>query len=224
MFCCLHCGRSFSRCLGCSRCFFSSSSRRSGLSLQLGHLCSHVGRRGSSSEHLLQLHHLGDAVDHLLHQLHFRETQSLLVGHVELGALGSGVFSRGSSGLQVEGRAHLLQQLLVFLHSALHQFVELRKHDHDGGAKTRSQVGGTGPHKSEGLVPHELGAVRFCRGLDCVREIAEPREHRGNVSAQLHGDDAAVVFLVHPAQCRLGLVVEDASVVGPRASSSGSRQ
>ncbi len=65
-------------------------------------------------------------------------------------------------------------------------------------------------HPPSLTIPHKLRAVLGGLGLNSVGQEAESLKHTRNVSAVLHGDDAAVVLLVHPAQRGLGLVVEDA--------------
>lgn len=62
-------------------------------------------------------------------------------------------------------------------------------------------------------VSHELGAVGLGGRLERLRYLGEPGEDRLDVSAVLHGDDAAVVLLVHPAQRGLRLVVEDTAIL-----------
>lgn len=63
------------------------------------------------------------------------------------------------------------------------------------------------------FVSHELGAVGLSGRLERLRNLGEPGEDRLHVAAVLHGDDAAVVLLVHPAQGGLGLVVEDTAIL-----------
>lgn len=63
------------------------------------------------------------------------------------------------------------------------------------------------------VVSHELGPVCLCRGLERLRDRSETSEHRFHVSAGLHGNYAAVVLFVHPAQSGFRVVVEDAAVL-----------
>mmetsp|Transcript_8743 Transcript_8743/g.14873 ORF Transcript_8743/g.14873 Transcript_8743/m.14873 type:complete len:255 (-) Transcript_8743:794-1558(-) len=197
------------------------SAMKSHLSLKLLDLSSHIRRGRAGSQHLLQLENLGDTVNHLLDQLDLRQTKSLLVGHVELAAHSRGMLAGRTSGLKVEGRAHFLEQLLVLLDITFHESVELLELDHDGSTETSSKIGRASPKVSEILRPHKLGVVGLSRLLDSLRKSAEASEDRGDVTSHLHGDDAAMIFLVHPAESSLGLVVEDTSVVGPRAGSTG---
>lgn len=70
------------------------------------------------------------------------------------------------------------------------------------------------PHaRGRFFVSHELGAVGLSGRLERLRNLGEPGEDRLDVAAVLHGDDAAVVLFVHPAQRGLGFVVEDTAIL-----------
>jgi len=47
---------------------------------------------------------------------------------------------------------------------------------------------------------HEFFSVGLCSLLDGVGQLAEAREDALDVSTILHGNDAALVFLITPAQ------------------------
>merc|ERR1711929_4262 len=57
-----------------------------------------------------------------------------------------------------------------------------------------------------------LGLDRVADGLDAASKALKDTL---DVSSLLHGDDSGLVLLVHPQQEGLGLVVEDASTLGP---------
>jgi len=154
--------------------------------LHCSHLRAHIRRRTTRCKHLLQLDQLRHPVDHLLHQLHLRETQTLLVRHVELGPHRRRVLACRPARLQVEAAAHIIQQSLVSSLARLQQLVELCQADHHRGAKSSAQVGRTGAQESELLAPHQLRAVGLSRLLHGIRQIAETRKHRRNVAALLH--------------------------------------
>merc|ERR1739844_740871 len=65
-------------------------------------------------KHHFPVDELFDTVDHFLHQLHFREANSLHVGDVELSANGFGVFSGATSRLKFQFGAALFQKVDVF--------------------------------------------------------------------------------------------------------------
>merc|ERR1711929_4653 len=57
-----------------------------------------------------------------------------------------------------------------------------------------------------------LGLDRVADGLDAASQALEDTL---DVSSLLHGDDSGLVLLVHPQEEGLGLVMEDASALGP---------
>eukprot|EP00960_Hanusia_phi_P045715 757394-Hanusia_phi.AAC.9 len=169
-----------------------------------------------SSEHLLDGDDLGNSVDHLLHELDLGEADALLVGDVPLSSHSLRVLARRPAGLQVEGIADLLEGLGVL--------VELGDADHDRGAEAGAEVGGAGAEEAELFAVHELRSVLLRCLRDGVGNLAEAGEDRPDVSSLLHCDDAAVVLFVAPGKRRLLVVVEDAAVVRPLASSPSHSQ
>jgi len=84
------------------------------------------------------------------------------------------------------------------------------------GAHASSQVGGAGVDVAILL---RVGVVLAALGLDGISDslnaTGEPLEDSLDVTAGLHGDDAGLVLLVDPEQEGLGLIVEDATALGP---------
>lgn len=60
--------------------------------------------------------------------------------------------------------------------------------------------------------------------LNELSSSAESLEDVSNVRALLHGDDSQLIFLVHPNEEGLFVVVEDASALGPEPIESSSFQ
>mmetsp|Transcript_104163 Transcript_104163/g.145078 ORF Transcript_104163/g.145078 Transcript_104163/m.145078 type:complete len:318 (-) Transcript_104163:422-1375(-) len=167
-------------------------------------------RDGLAGSHLLlQGDDLGHAVDHLLHKLHLREADTLLVRDVPLGPHSRRVLAGATAWLQVKLVAHLLQQGWVL--------VELRQLDHHRRAQARAKVGWASAQEAQLVGEHQLRAVGLCGGLQGRRQGREASEHALHVTAVLHGDDAAVILLVAPAQSSAGIVVEDTTALGPVA-------
>lgn len=60
---------------------------------------------------------------------------------------------------------------------------------------------------------HKLGAISLGGSLERRRDGGESRENGLNIAALFHRDDAAMIFLVDPAQRRLRFVVEDSAIL-----------
>ena len=159
---------------------------------------------------LFESNQLLHTVNHLLHELHLREADALLVRNVPLGTDGGAVLARRAARLQIEARADLLK--------LVHVLVQLRQHDHHAATQASAEVRRAGAQETVLGVFHQLLARALSRGLDRVRELAEAREHALHITAVLHGNDAALVLLVGPAQHRLVRVVEDATSRRPVAA------
>ena len=86
----------------------------------------------------------------------------------------------------------------------------------DRGAHAGAQVGGAGVDVAvllgQGEVLARFGLDGVPDGLDATGKTGEDSL---DVTALLHGDDPHLVLLVHPQQEGLGLVVEDATALGP---------
>ena len=117
----------------------------------------------------------------------------------------------GAPGLEVQLLTPLLQGLEALLGPAGEVHV-------NGGPHAGAEVGGAGVDEAVLLgarvVLAGLGLHGVTHGLDAAGEAGE---HSLDVSALLHGDDAGLVLLVDPHQEGLGVVVEDATALGPVA-------
>ena len=159
---------------------------------------------------LFQRDELLHTVNHLLHELHLREADALLVRNVPLTSDGGAVLACRAARLQVEARANLLELVRVL--------VQLRQHNHHAATQARAEVRRARAKETVVGVLHQLLAGALSRSLDRVRQLAEARKHALDVAAVLHGNDAALVLLVAPAQHSLGRVVEDAAPRRPVAA------
>jgi hypothetical protein len=152
---------------------------------------------------------LVDTIDHLLDQLDFGVTETVLVGDV-VGVAGLAArFTAGTAGLQVEFFALGLQLVDAFGGPA-------GQVDVDGGAHAGAQVGGARVDVAELLRVLEVLAGFGLDGvLDGLDTTGKALEDLLDVAARLHGDDAELIFLVDPDKEGLVLVVEDTTAFGP---------
>merc|ERR1719295_141754 len=158
---------------------------------------------------LLHLDEEGDAVAHELEKIDLGVADTVSVGDVIGAVAGGGVDTTGTALLETEEIEDLVQLLLVLGHVG-----EL---DVDTGTETSSQVGWAGQDVAEMLVPHVRVAALLHQGLDLGQALAETLEDSLDVTTLLHGDDAEMVLLVDPDQEGLGIVVPDATSIGPVA-------
>jgi len=189
-------------------------------------LGTHISRAGTASKHLFELDDLGHAIDHLLHELHLGVTETLLVGHVELGILGGGVLASRATGLKIELGTNLFEKFLVHMGGirVFEDLVEALELDHHGRTKASAEVRRARAEETEAGSPHQFSTVLGGGCLEGLRQSAEHREHRWNITAHVHGYDTAVVFLVAPREGGLVLVVEDTAVVGPVTGSTSTHE
>jgi len=162
---------------------------------------------------LLHLDEESDTVADELEELDLGVADTVSVGDVVGAVVGGGVDTTGTTLLETEKVEDLVQLLLVLSHGG-----EL---DVDTGAETSSQVGWAGQDVAEMLVPHVRVAALLHEGLDLGQALAETTEDTLDVTALLHGDDAEMILLVDPDQEGLGVVVPDATTVGPVAGHAG---
>merc|ERR1719278_2171224 len=156
-----------------------------------------------------------DTVNHGLDKLDLRVSQPVLVGHVVGAAIEATRLSTGSTGLDGELLAPLLQGVKTLLGVS-------GQGNHDGGPYAGAKVGGAGVDVAEplreGKVLAGLSLDRVSHSLDATGKTGEDSL---DVAALLHGDDPHLVLLVHPQEEGLGLVVEDSSALGPVALHAG---
>jgi len=150
-----------------------------------------------------------DTVNHGLDKLDLGVSQSVLVGDV---ISVSGLATRltaGATGLDGELLAPLLQGWETLLGPAGQVNV-------DGGPHASAQVGGAGVDVAELLRQLEvLARLSLDAVLDSLDATGQSLEDTLDVTALLHGDDTGLILLVDPDQEGLGLVVEDATALGP---------
>merc|ERR1719458_800918 len=132
-----------------------------------------------------------DTVNHGLDEGDLGVSQPVLVGHVVGAAIEATRLSTGSTGLDCELLAPLLQGVKTLLGVS-------GQVDHDGGPHAGSEVGGAGVDVAKLLGKGEVLAGLSLDGVTL-----------------LHGDDPHLVLLVHLQEEGLGLVVEDSTALGP---------
>jgi len=159
-----------------------------------------------------------DTINHLLDELDFRVTQTMLVGNVISVTSLAARLSAGTTGLEVELFAPGLQTVNAVLGPAGQVNV-------DGGTHASSQVGGAGVDVAELLGVLELLATfSLDRFTDSGDTLGEPLEDSLDVTSLLHGDDTELILLVDPDQEGLGFVVEDTTALGPVTLHTGNLQ
>ena len=89
---------------------------------------------------------------------------------------------------------------------------QLRELDVHGRSQASAEVGRAGRNVSKMVVMRELS-----HRLEGAARAAQTVEHGFDVGTLLHRDNSELVFLVHPDQEGLGVVVEDAAARGPVA-------
>merc|ERR1711997_1085795 len=149
------------------------------------------------------------SVNHLLDKLHLRVAKTVLVGHIISAAIIAARLSTGSTGLDGELLAPLLQGVKTFLGVS-------GQVNHDGCPHAGAKVGGAGVDVAELLGEGEvLARLSLDRVSDSLDATGKTREDSLDVATLLHGDDPHLVLLVHPQEEGLGLVVEDSTALGP---------
>ena len=183
---------------------------------------------------LLQLLVLGpegvDSVNHLLDELNLGVPEPVLVGDIVGAACGVQVLNGIQSDVRVDqltveaaglstGSTGLDSQLLAPLLEGIESLLGVAGEvDHDGSPHAGSQVGGAGVDVAVLLGQAEVLAGLSLDGVaDSLDAAGQTGEDSLHVTALLHGDDPHLVLLVHPQQEGLGLVVEDATALGPVA-------
>ena len=150
-----------------------------------------------------------DGVNHDLDQLDLRVSQPVLVGDVVGVASLTPGLSTGTTGLD----GQLLTASLQLVHALLGPAGQVHV---DGGSHAGAEVGGAGVDVAVLLGQSVVLAGLSLHGLlDSLDAAGQASEDSLDVTALLHGDDAGLVLLVDPEQEGLGVVVEDATTLGP---------
>jgi len=150
-----------------------------------------------------------DTVNHGLDKLDLGVSQSVLVGDVIGVSSLATRLTAGATGLDGE----LLAPGLELVNALLGPSGEV---DVDGGPHASAQVGGAGVDVAELLGQLEvLARLSLDAVTDSLDATGEPLEDTLDVTALLHGDDPGLILLIDPDKEGLGLVVEDATALGP---------
>jgi len=159
-----------------------------------------------------------DTINHGLDKLDLGVSQTMLVGNV-VGVSGLAArFTTGSTGLDVEFLAPLLEAFDAVLGPSGQVNV-------DGGPHAGAQVGGAGVDVAElGGNLEVLAALSLDGVLDSLDASGQSSEDSLDVTALLHGDDSELILLVDPDQEGLGVVVENATALGPVTLHTGHLQ
>jgi len=159
-----------------------------------------------------------DTVNHGLDKGDFRVTQSMLVGNVVGVASLSARFTAGSTGLDGQLLAPGLECLQALLGPAWQVNV-------DGGPHASAQVGWAGVDVAKlGGDLEVLARLSLDRVLHSLDATCQSLKDTLDVTTLLHGDDAELILLVDPDKEGLGVVVEDATALGPVALHTGHLQ
>jgi len=150
-----------------------------------------------------------DTINHLLDELDFRVTQTMLVGNVISVTSLAARLSAGTTGLEVELFAPGLQTVNAVLGPAGQVNV-------DGGTHASAQVGGARVNVTELGGEQEVLARFSLDGVtDGLDAPGETLEDTLDVTSLLHGNDTELILLVDPDQESLVSVVEDTTALGP---------
>ena len=88
----------------------------------------------------------------------------------------------------------------------------------NSSSQTCTQVGGTREDKAKMFVPHEFMFILFHGCFKLGEAITEACEDLLHIASLLHRDDSGVIFLVHPDEEILLLIVPDSSSIWPISS------
>jgi len=159
-----------------------------------------------------------DTINHGLDKLDLGVSQTVLVGNVIGVSSLAARFTTGSTGLDSELLAPLLEAVDTVLGPSGQVNV-------DRGPHASAQVGGAGVDVAElGGNLEVLARLGLDGVLDSLDASGQPLEDSLDVTALLHGDDSELILLVDPDQEGLGLVVENATALGPVALHTGHLQ
>jgi len=159
-----------------------------------------------------------DTVNHGLDKGDFGVTQSMLVGNVVGVASLSARFTTGSTGLDSQLLAPGLECLQALLGPAWQVNV-------DRGPHASAQVGWAGVDVAKlGGDLEVLARLSLDRVLHSLDATCQSSEDALDVTTLLHGDDAELILLIDPDKEGLGVVVEDATALGPVALHTGNLQ
>jgi len=159
-----------------------------------------------------------DTINHGLDKLDLRVSQTVLVGNVVgVSSLAAG-FSAGSTWLNGEFFAPLLEYVDALLGVAGEINV-------NGSSHASAQVGRARVDVAElGGNLEVLAALSLDGVLDGLDAPGQSFEDTPDVTSLLHGNDTELILLVDPDQEGLGVIVENATALGPVALHTGHLQ
>jgi len=162
---------------------------------------------------LLELHILlvqgVDTVNHGLDKLDLGVSQSVLVGDVIGVSSLAARLTTGATGLDSQLLAPGPELVNALLGPA-------GKVNVDRGPHAGTQVGWAGVDVAKLLRQLEvLAGLSLDTVTDSLNATGQAFEHTLDVTALLHGDDTSLILLIHPDKEGLGLIVEDATALGP---------
>ena len=156
----------------------------------------------SSCELLLSGNHSLNSVVHVLHESNFRSSESTSVGDVIDVVVSLGVFSMGSTDLDVVLVCNRLEFVLLL--------TEVGQVNVDRSSEGCSKISGARGNVAEAFIMSKLGDL-----LDVCGGYGESGENGTNISSRLHRDDSELIFLIYPDQESLVVVVEDSTTLRP---------
>jgi len=152
-----------------------------------------------------------DTINHGLDELDLGVAKTVLVGNVIGVTSLTARLAAGTTGLEREGLAPLLQFVNGILGPA-------GKVNVDGGTHASAQVGGAGVDVAELGGEQEVLARLSLDGVtDGSNTTGKTLEDTLDVATLLHGDDTELILLVDPDKEGLVGVVEDTAALGPVA-------
>jgi len=152
-----------------------------------------------------------DTINHGLNKLDLGVAQTVLVGNVVSVSSLAARFAAGTTGLDIE----FLAPLLELVNAVLGPSWEI---DVDGSSHASAQVGWARVDVTKlGRNLEVLARLSLDGVLDSLDASGQSLENALDVTALLHGDDTELILLVDPDKEGLGLVVEDATAFRPIA-------
>jgi len=159
-----------------------------------------------------------DTINHGLNKLDLGVAQTVLVGNVVSVSSLAARFAAGSTGLDIE----FLAPLLELVNTVLGPSGEI---DVDGSSHASAQVGWARVDVTKlGRNLEVLARLSLDGVLDSLDASGQSLENALDVTALLHGDDAELILLVDPDKEGLGIVVVDATALGPVALHASNSQ
>ena len=155
-----------------------------------------------TSKLLFSSNHSSNTIVHVLHKSNFRSSESTSVRDIINVVVGLGVFSMGSTDLDVVLVCNCLEFVLLL--------TEVGQVNVDRSSEGCSKISWARGNVAEAFIMSELGDL-----LDVCGGYGESGENGTNISSRLHRDDSELIFLIYPDQESLVVVVEDSTTFRP---------